>query len=296
MNEVGKHQDREGEEMQAFNGIGQALVVAGQATKAGHPSVAALDDPAAGQQDKALFRLGQLDHDQANTLCCSGLFRHITRIALVHKRHLDRVIGGGLDLLGQFGDLRPILLIGRGDMQGQQIPQRSDRQMNLAAFPAFGASLAGPRATFRRGLQRPTVKDGCRWVGWVPLGQAQQRPPVLHQRLKAAGFQPALGLLLDRVPGRPVMRPLSPLRSRAYDPVHAVERFAQTVVPLRRIVAHPGQIRCRKRPFVIPHITWLTFSFHVRTLQYIRLLLRRSGVAIYSESASQALSKRHVAD
>ena len=109
-------------------------------------------------KDKALFRLRQLDHDQANTLLCSGLFRRITRIALVNKRDLDVVITGGLDLLCQFGDLRPILFIGRCDMQSQPIPQRIDGHMNLASFPAFGAIIAGPLATFRRGLQRPTVK------------------------------------------------------------------------------------------------------------------------------------------
>ena len=39
-----------------------------------------------------------------------------------------------LHLLGQFAHLSAILFVGRSHMQGQQMPQRIDRRMNLRAL------------------------------------------------------------------------------------------------------------------------------------------------------------------
>jgi hypothetical protein len=51
--ETMEHETGEGDEMQAGKGLGQALVVAGEATEAGQPGAAALHDPAPGPQDAA---------------------------------------------------------------------------------------------------------------------------------------------------------------------------------------------------------------------------------------------------
>ena len=47
------HEDGEGDEVQADEGLGQAFVVAGEAAEACHPGEAAFDDPTPGQQDEA---------------------------------------------------------------------------------------------------------------------------------------------------------------------------------------------------------------------------------------------------
>ena len=45
----------------------------------------------------------------------------IAGIGLVHKGHLDRLACDLLHGLGERGDLHPILLVGRCDMQSQQV-------------------------------------------------------------------------------------------------------------------------------------------------------------------------------
>ena len=47
-----EHEDDEGDEMQAGQGLGQALIVSCEPSAAGHPGEAALDHPPSGQQNK----------------------------------------------------------------------------------------------------------------------------------------------------------------------------------------------------------------------------------------------------
>src|SRR6201996_9602491 len=56
-----KHEHGEDNEVQTCQGFGQALVVARQSPEPVEPAEAALNHPAAGQQYKALLRLGQFD-------------------------------------------------------------------------------------------------------------------------------------------------------------------------------------------------------------------------------------------
>ena len=54
-----QHEDDEGDLMQAGEHAGQALIVASQPTATSHPGKASFHHPAARQQDKATFGLGQ---------------------------------------------------------------------------------------------------------------------------------------------------------------------------------------------------------------------------------------------
>lgn len=45
--QMGKHEAGEGDKMQAGQGFGKALVIAGESPETGHPAEAALDDRAA---------------------------------------------------------------------------------------------------------------------------------------------------------------------------------------------------------------------------------------------------------
>src|SRR5688572_4524581 len=129
-----KHENGESQEMQTSQSFRQTLIIANEATETSHPAEAAFNNPAAREKDKALFRLRQLDDDQANAMLLSLLSRQITRIGLVDKSDLDMVASGRLNLLSQLSHLSTVLVIGGGHVQGQQMPQRINRHMGLAAF------------------------------------------------------------------------------------------------------------------------------------------------------------------
>lgn len=52
-------------------------------------------------------------------------------VALIGIDQFDLLMGDGLDSLGQPADLIPVLGIGRGDPQGQQMAKRIDRHMDF---------------------------------------------------------------------------------------------------------------------------------------------------------------------
>jgi len=66
--------------------------------------------------------------------------------------------------------------------------------------------------------------------------------------------QPALRLLIDRSPGRQVVRHPAPRRARLHDVAQAIEHLAQAVLALPRILALKRQIRHNQRPFFIGYV------------------------------------------
>ena len=58
VDETLSHKDSEGQEMQTFERIRQAFVIAREAAKTGQPTKAAFDDPTARQEHKALLGAG----------------------------------------------------------------------------------------------------------------------------------------------------------------------------------------------------------------------------------------------
>lgn len=68
MAELGVYQARESQEMEAFRGLRQALIITGKAAKMSHPSVAMLNDPVTGQQHIARLCAGELDDFELDTV------------------------------------------------------------------------------------------------------------------------------------------------------------------------------------------------------------------------------------
>jgi hypothetical protein len=70
----------------------------------------------------------------------------LTCVTLIDVRDLDRLAGLSLHPLGEFGELGAILFTGGCYTQGEQMPERIDRQMNFIAFPVFGPAVASASA------------------------------------------------------------------------------------------------------------------------------------------------------
>src|SRR4051812_41616111 len=67
-----EHEVGEGDEVEAGQRLGQALVVAGEPATTGHPGEGTLDDPPAGQQDEPPLRRGRRDHLQDDAVRLGG--------------------------------------------------------------------------------------------------------------------------------------------------------------------------------------------------------------------------------
>jgi hypothetical protein len=80
-------------------------------------------------------------------------------VALIDKGDLDCLASLLLHSLRKFRDLGAVLFISGCHAQGEQMPERIDRQMDLTAFPAFGSVIAGACAALRRRLQSPAIND-----------------------------------------------------------------------------------------------------------------------------------------
>jgi hypothetical protein len=101
------------------------------------------------------------------------------------------------------------------------------------------------------------------------FGQAQQFAQVLQHRFKHARLQPALAWLIHTRPRRQIIRHHPPLRARPDNPTQPIEHFNQAVLALRRLFAQQRQVRRRKRPFFVTHITGLRFSVHHSSLSKV---------------------------
>ena len=134
-------------------------MVACEPAKACGPSDTTLDHPAARQQYKASFCFGVLDHQKLDAMLlwlnCGGF----ARIALIDKGNLNGIPGLFLDCLGQPIHLCPVLFTGWGDMQGEQMTQRIDCQMDFGSATPFGAIIACTCSTLLRRSQRAAIHD-----------------------------------------------------------------------------------------------------------------------------------------
>ena len=215
--------------------------------------------PAPWQEHEAALGLGQLDDLQSDAVGHGVLGRGVARVPLIHKRHLHGGTGCLLHRRRQRGNLGAVLVIGRGDVQRQQMAEGIDRQMHLAALAPLGSVIPGPCSALRGRLQRLAVKDRRGGLGSTAFGHAQHHPHVMHQRREAPGRQPAVGLLVDHRPRRQVVRHRPPLHPRPHDVPQPVEHFAQRILPLGCGLGHQGQVWGCHRPFLVTHIAgvWL---------------------------------------
>jgi hypothetical protein len=106
-------------------------------------------------------------------------------IALIGKGDLDRLTSLFLRTLGKFRDLGAVLFIGDRHAQGEQMPKRIGRQMELTAFPTFGSVITSAPPTLERRLQGPAIKDCGSRAFFTPFGDPQSNLCRKHGALKA---------------------------------------------------------------------------------------------------------------
>lgn len=145
-------------------------------------------------------------------------------------------------------------------MSSQEVTEGVDRQVQLGAFLALGAIIAGPGATLGRGAQRAAVEHGGGGLLAASGGQAQHGAQIMGQFLEAAGVEPALRLLVDGRPGWQVVGHPAPGRPRLDDVAQAVEHLAQGVFALVRLFRQERQIGCDQRPFFVRDIGGVGFA------------------------------------
>ena len=200
--------------MQLLQGGTQALIVAAQSAETAEPSETAPDHPAAGQQHKAGLVRGLLNHLQVNIVNRRRIFGFLARIALVRKAHRHGLAGNFLHLPTQLAHLRLLLLVGRGDDHAQQLAQRIDGDVGLAALAPLGPIPAGAVPAFGRALQRAPVEHNGRRGGRSLEQQALQLVHIVHDVFKYARVPSTGPLLVDRGPRRQVVRQVAPRAAR----------------------------------------------------------------------------------
>ncbi len=181
----------------------------------------------------------------SGSLTTSRRIPHLSRpsgglagIALIHVREFNVMEGHLLEGLSQDLHLRPVLDIRRCHGEGQPVTQGIDGDMALRSLPTLGPVVAGPRPTFRSGWQGAAIQNGGGGRIGPARGQAQHLAQIVDHGLEAAGFQPALGLLIDDLPRGQIMRQPAPRRTAPNQPAQAIEGFAQVVMALRDGLAH----------------------------------------------------------
>ncbi|MGF6472732.1 hypothetical protein QFZ89_007983 [Paraburkholderia youngii] len=110
-----------------------------------------------------------------------------------------------LNLTRQFSDLRTLLFVGRRHMHRKQLPQCVHRHVHFAAFLAFVPVIACTRSALACRLQRPAIKDHCTGLTSAILRHPDNRMQVMDHSLETARLNPALRLLVDRLPRRKVI-------------------------------------------------------------------------------------------
>src|SRR5690554_1438653 len=112
--------------------------------------------------------------------------------------------------------------------------------VDLAALLALIAVIAGAWPALARGWQRAPIEDDSTGLSVPALSLTQACSKVVHDRLEAAGRKPTLGLLIDGLPGRQVMRQQPPGCTRPYQPAQTIEDLTQIVLALGCIRLHQG--------------------------------------------------------
>ena len=134
--------------------------------------------------------------------------------------------------------------------------------MHLAALAPLGPVPAGVGAPLRGRLSRARVEDHRPRLRHPLSNRAQETARIVHDGLKDACSEPALGLRIDGGPRRQVVRHRPPWGAGAHDGAQAIEHLAQGVLPLWRLLGHEGHRGGDERPFVITAITRIRFSRH----------------------------------
>lgn len=115
-----EHQAGEGDEVQPGHGLWQPLVILDQPPKPRRPRERAFHYPSARQQHEAALGLRAPHHLKPNAASLGIALRLLPRIALINVSQLDVLASRLLDRGDQCLYPLPILLVGRGNVQGEQ--------------------------------------------------------------------------------------------------------------------------------------------------------------------------------
>jgi hypothetical protein len=222
--------------------------------------------PTPGQQNEAVLGRRQFDDFQPDAVGLRVGGGLVASVALIHKGHLHRVARGSLNLFGQCLDLGAVLLVGGGNQRRQQLAQRIHGQVYLAAAAAFVPIIARARTAFRTRLQRAAIHDRRARLRGPASDLAQQHTQVADHVRKHSGFQPALRLLVDRVPQGQVVGHHAPGRTGTHEIAQTIEDLPQGMLALRGVLGHQGQVGGNERPLVITHVTRICFLVHALSL------------------------------
>lgn len=103
----------------------------------------------------------------------SGLGRHLAGLALVGIGQSNALSGRHLHLFGQGPHLGPVLLVGRRDDSGQQMAERVDGHVDLAALAPLRSVIADSVSASERALQRARIENHGAWLSRACLVQAK---------------------------------------------------------------------------------------------------------------------------
>jgi site-specific DNA recombinase len=176
-----------------------------------------LHHPASRQEDEALLGLGVLDHLQADAAPPRLAGGRLAGVPLIRERHFHRAAGDLLKPRGQLRHLRPLLFVGRRDLQRQQLPQRIHGDMHLRAVPLLGPVVARAAAALGRRLRGAAIEDGRRGLGPALAHHPQDHPQVVGDLLEHARSHPPPGLLVHGRGRREVVGREVPLAPRLHD-------------------------------------------------------------------------------
>jgi hypothetical protein len=178
----------------------------------------------------------------------------VSCVALIHIGQLDALAGGLLRRLSETAYLLAILFVGRGDVGGEQVPERVHGNVELGAPLALGAVVAGTRPALGAGAQGAAVEDHRRGRRLAAGDLAQQRAQVVDHALEHPRPEPAARLLVDDLPRGQVVGQHAPGRARADHIAKRVEHLAQIVPALAGIEGQQREIGRHERPLLVPHI------------------------------------------
>lgn len=107
----------------------------------------------------------------------------LTGVSLIDPSYLDAVVGDDLNGSGHGFDLTAILGAGRCDMQGQQVTQGIDRNVDLGAFLALGSIITASSPL--SGAERKVLLSMIAALG-SPLRPAARRSITRRSSIRAS--------------------------------------------------------------------------------------------------------------
>ncbi len=286
MNKLMKYQASKNDQMQPCHNGGKSLIVVGKAPKMCHSGKRTFHHSALWLQDKTALRLGKFHDFQAKAIGLGSFSCCIASIALIDRRPFDRLTSDLLHALSQRAHLRPVLLVGRRHKQGQQMSQRIDSHIDLAALVALSPIKTRMAATFGRRLQNLAIENSCAGITFAAFDSAQQQSQVIDHRFETSHRQPPLGLLTDDVLGRQITQHHAPRGTDTHHLAQAIVHFSRLVMPLFAIFWQQNQIESHEGPFVVAHVAWIGIP---RTHPTIFIMVSRSNAEQVLEALQHQL-------